>query len=62
MDFAVPANHRMNETESEKRDKYLYLAKEQKLWNMKLRAIPIAVGALGTVPKNQMKRLRELEN
>ena len=38
--------------ESEKRDKYLDLARElKKLWNMKVTAIPIVIGALGTVTK-----------
>ena len=33
-------------------DKYLDLARELKrLWNMKVKVIPIVVGALGTVPK-----------
>ena len=30
MDFAVPPDHRVNLKESEKRDKYLYLARELK--------------------------------
>ena len=35
MDFSVPANHGVKLNESEKRDKYLDLAKElKKLWNM----------------------------
>ena len=36
VDFAVPADHRINLKESEKKDKYLDLARElKKLWNMK---------------------------
>ena len=35
VDFAVPADHRINLKESEKKDKYLDLARElKKLWNM----------------------------
>ena len=35
VDFAVPADHRIKLKESEKRDKYLDLARElKKLWNM----------------------------
>ena len=38
VDFAVPADHRINLKESEKKDKYLDLARElKKPWNMKLR-------------------------
>ena len=43
-------------------DKYLDLARElKKLWNMRVKMIPIVVGALGTVPINLEKRLEELE-
>ena len=35
VDFAVPADHRINLKKSEKKDKYLDLAKElKKLWNI----------------------------
>ena len=47
--FAVPADHRINLKESEKKDKYLDLARElKKLWNMKVTLVPIVIGALGT--------------
>ena len=46
VDFAVPADHRINLKESEKKDKYLDLARElKKLWNMKVTIVPIVVGA-----------------
>ncbi len=49
VDFAVPADHRINLKESEKNDKYLDLARElKKLWNMKVTIVPIVIGALGT--------------
>ena len=52
MDFAVPASHRVKLKENEK-DKYLYFDRElKKLWNMKVKFIPIAIGALGTVTKD----------
>ena len=52
MDFAVPADHRAKLKENEKMDKYLDLARElKKSWNMKVKVIPIVVGAPGTVPK-----------
>ena len=48
VDFAVPADHRINLMEREKKDKYLDLAGElEKLWNMKVKIVPI--GALGTI-------------
>ena len=49
--------------ESEKKDKYLDLAREfkKKLWNMKVTIIPIVIGAFGTVTKGLLKRLENLE-
>ena len=52
VDFAVSADHRIKLKESEKRDKYLDLARElKKLWNMKVTIIPVVIGAFGTVTK-----------
>ena len=52
MDFAVPVDHRIKVKESEKKNKYLDLARElKKLWNIKLIIIPIMIGAFGTVAK-----------
>ena len=57
IDFAVPADHKINLKESEKKDKYLDLARElKKLWNMKVTIVPIVVGALGTITKRIIKR------
>ena len=62
VDFAIPADHRINLKESEKKDKYLDLARElKKLWNMKVKIVPIGIGALGTVTKGLLKGLEDLE-
>ena len=62
MDFAAPADHRIKLKESEKKDKYLDLAREvKKLWNMKVTIIPIVIGAFGTVTKGLLKGLEDLE-
>ena len=62
VDFAVAADHRINLKESEKKDKYLDLARElKKLWNMKVTIVPIVIGALGTVTKGLLKDLEDLE-
>ena len=62
VDFAVPANHRINLKESETKDKYLDLAREfKRLWNMKVTIVPIVIGALGTVTKGLLKGLEDLE-
>ena len=51
--------------ESEKRDKYLDIVREmkkkQQLWNMKVKVTAIVVGALGTIPKELVKGLEDLE-
>ena len=48
--------------ESEKKDKYLDLARElKKLWNMKVTIVPIVIGALGTITKGLLKSLEDLE-
>ena len=63
MDFAVPADHRVKLKENEKMDKYLDLARElKKLWNMKVKVIPIVVGALGTAPKKLGKKTGKSRN
>ena len=60
--FAVPADHRINLKESEKKDKYLDLARELKmLWNMKVTIVPIVIDALGTITKGLLKGLEDLE-
>ena len=61
-DFAVLADHRINLKESEKKDKYLDLARElKKLWNMKVTIVPIVIGVLCTVTKGLLKGLEDLE-
>ena len=65
VDFAVPADHRIKLKESEKKDKYLDLAREwkkkQQLWNMKVTIIPIVIGAFGTVTKGLLTGLEDLK-
>ena len=59
VDVAFLADHRINLKESEKKDKYLDLAREQKkLWNMKVTIVSIDIGALGTITKGLLKGLR----
>ena len=55
MDFAIPADHCVKLKESEKRDKYLNVARElKKLWNMR-----VGIGALG---KENELRLSKQQN
>ena len=61
MDFAVPVDHWVKLKESEKKDKYLGLARVlNKLWNMNVTFIPIISGAFGTVTKGLLKELEDL--
>ena len=58
----MSADHWINLKESEKKDKYLDLARElKKLWNMKVTIVPIVIGALGTITKGLLKGLEELK-
>ena len=58
VDFAVPADPRINLKEWEQKDKYLDLARElKKLWNI----VPIVIGAFGTTTKGLLKGLKDLE-
>ena len=62
MDFAVLADHKVKLKESEKKSKYLDLARElRKLLNMKVTVIPTVTNALDTVTKGLIKRLEDLE-
>ena len=61
-DFAVPADHKINLKEWEKKDIYLDLTRElKKLWNMKVTIVPIVIGAFGTITKGLLKGLEDLE-
>ena len=52
VDFAFPADRGIKIKESEKRDKFLDLARElRNLWSMRVKVIPIVISALGTIPK-----------
>ena len=60
VDFAVPADHRIELKECEKKDKYLDLARELKnygTWRWQL----YQISAFGTVTKGFIKGLEDLE-
>ena len=62
VDLAVPADHRINLKECEKKDKYLDFARElKKLWNMNVTIVPIVTGAFGKITKGLLKGLEDLE-
>ena len=59
VNIAIPADQWIKLKESEKKNKYLNLARElkKKLWNMKVTIILIVNGAYGTVTKALLKWL-----
>ena len=60
--FSVPGDHRIKLKESEKKDKYLDLARElKKLWDMKMTIMLFMIDAFGTVTKGLLKGLVDLE-
>ena len=61
IDFAVPGDSRIAEKEKDKREKYQDLRRElQKIWNVKVKIIPLVVGSLGAIPKQYGNRLKEI--
>ena len=61
IDFAVPGDSRIEAKEKEKIDKYQDLRRElQKIWNVRVKIIPLVVGALGAIPKQFNNRLKEI--
>ena len=60
IDFAVPGDKRIEKKEKEKIEKYQDLRKElQKIWNVKVKIIPLVVGILGALPKQFGDRLKQ---
>ena len=61
IDFAVPGDNRSDEKEKDKIEKYQDLAREsQKIWNVKLKTIPLVVGSLGAIPQQFGNRLKRI--
>ena len=51
IDFAVPGDSRVEE-EKDKIEKYQDLRRDlQKIWNVKVKIIPLVVGSSGAIPK-----------
>ena len=61
IDFAVPGDSRIEEKEKDKIEKYQNLGRElQKIWNVKVKIIPLVVGSSGAIPKQFGKRLKQI--
>ena len=61
IDFAVRRDSRIEEKEKDEDRKISRLGKElQKIWNVKVKVIPIVVCSLGAIPKQVGNRLKEI--
>ena len=61
IDFAVPGDSRIEEKEKDKIEKYEELGRElQKIWNVKVKIIPLVVDSLGAIPKQFGNRLKQI--
>ena len=61
IDFAVRRDSRIEEKEKDEDRKISRLGKElQKMWNVKVKIIPIVVCSLGAIPKQVGNRLKEI--
>ena len=60
-DFPVPRDSRIEEKEKDKREKYQGLGRElHKIWNVKVKILPLVVGSLGAIPKQFGNRLKQI--
>ena len=63
IDFAVPGDSRIEENEKDKLEKYQHLGRElQKIWNVKVKIVPLVAGSLGAIPKPFGNRLKQIGN
>ena len=61
IEFAVPRDSRIEKKEKDKIEKYQELGRElQKIWNVKVKIIPLVVGSLGAIPKQFGNRLKQI--
>ena len=61
VDFAVQGDHGVKLKESERRNKYQNHATKKNHLDMKVTVIPMIIGALGTIPKEMINGLEDLE-
>ena len=59
--FAVPGDSRIEEKQKDKIEKYENLGRElQKIWNVKVKIMPLVVGSLGALPKQFGNKLKQV--
>ena len=61
IDFTVPGYSRTEKTEKDKIEKYQDLGRElPKIWNVKVKIIPLVVVSLRAIPKQFSNRLKQI--
>ena len=61
IDFAVPGDSRIEEKEKDQIEKCQDLGSElRKIWNIKVKIVPLIVGSLGAIPKQFGNRLKQI--
>ena len=61
IDFAVPGDSRIEEKERDKIEKYQDLGRKlQKIWNAKVKIIPLVAGSLAAIRKQFDNRLKHI--
>ena len=61
MRMRVPGDGIIEEKQKDKTEKYQDLGRElQKIWNVKVKIIPLVVGSLGVIPKQFGNRLKQI--
>ena len=62
IEVAIPENRTVGEKEDEQVEKYQDLAREVgKVWGVRTEAIPVVLGALGSIPRRLKDNLRTIE-
>ena len=60
-DFAVPGDKKIEEKVKDKIEKYQDLGRElHKIWNVKVKIIPLVVGSSSAIPKQSDNRLKKI--
>ena len=61
IDMSIPSHRNIALKEIEKKSKYKDLELEiQRLWQMKTEVIPVVVGALGTIKKGMVEKIKRV--
>ena len=60
IDVAIPDDGRVGAKEEEKVEKYHLEREIRKMWGIRTKAIPIVLGALGTIPLRLKENLRTI--